>query len=333
MRIAVTGASGHVGANLVRTLLERGDQVIACVHRDERALSGLDVERRPFDLADAASVSSAIRGAEAVFHLAAAISIRGGKSDEARLQATNVEGVRRVVAACREHGVGRLVHFSSIHAIRGDDPNRVVDETAPAAIDADCASYDRSKAMGERTVMDAVADGLDAVVVNPTSIIGPHDYGPSAQGGALLAMVRRPWLPSVQAGYDWVDARDVVQGALLALGKGRRGERYILGNGRLTFQEIAMHIRRASGRPMSRLALPLWMAWGGVPFASLYSRVMGRRQLLTGESLSILTRHLAVSSHKARRELGYAPRPFEETFRDTFAWFEEAGMLPSRGHR
>lgn len=333
MHIAVTGASGHVGANLVRALLGRGDHVIACVHRDERALAGLTVERRPFDLGDAASVSAAFRGAEAVIHLAAAISIRGGRCDEARLQATNVEGARRVVASCRENGVGRLVHFSSIHALRGDDPSRVVDETAPPALDPDCACYDRSKALGEAAVLEAATAGLDAVVVNPTSIIGPFDYGPSAQGAALLAMVRRPWLPSVRAGYDWVDARDVVEGALLALAKGRRGERYILGNGRLTFQEIARHVRQATGRPMSRLALPLWMVWGGVPFAGLYSRVTGRRQLLTGESLSILTRHLAVSSDKAKRELGYAPRSFEETFRDTFAWFEEAGLLPRRGRR
>ena len=331
MRIAVTGASGHVGANLVRALLERGDYVIACVHRDERALDGMEVERRPFDLADPRSVTEAFRGAEAVFHLAATISIRGGRLDEARLLATNVQGVHNVLAACREQGVGRLVHFSSIHALMGDDPDRVVDETAPLALGPDCACYDRSKAMGEQAVLDAVARGLDAVIITPTSIIGPNDYGPSAQGAALLAMAKSPWLPSVRAGYDWVDARDVVKGAILALEKGKRGERYILGHGRLTFLEIGEHIRRATGRRATRLALPIWLVRCGVPFAGLYSRATGRRQLLTGESLSILGRHLAVSSDKARRELGYAPRPFEETFRDTFDWFEAAGMLPRRG--
>lgn len=328
MRVAVTGASGHVGANLVRTLLARGEHVIACVHRDRRALEGLEVELRPFDLGDTGSVAAAIRGAEVVFHLAAAISIRGGKRDEERLQATNVQGVRHVVEACREVGVRRLIHFSSIHALRGDDPHRVVDETAPPALEADCACYDRSKAMGERVVREAAAEGLDAVILNPTSIIGPNDFGPSAQGAALLGMVRRSWLPTVAAGYDWVDVRDVVDGALLALEHGALGEHYILGNGRLTFPEIATYVARTSEHRMSRLALPLWSVRAGVPFAGLWARMTNRRQLLTGESLDILARHLAVSSDKARRELGYAPRPFEETFTDTLAWYEEAGMLP-----
>ncbi len=329
MLVTVTGASGHVGANLVRTLLGHGDAVRALVQQDEAPLAGLDVDLRRVDVTDREAVRDALRGSEVVFHLAAHISIRGHR-DEALLQRTNVEGTRHVVEACLGHDVQRLVHFSSIHAIRGDQNGTPVCEDTPLAIEPDCPCYDRSKATGERVVLDAVDRGLDAVIVNPTSIVGPYDFKPSAQGRALLTMVCRRWLPMVQAGYDWVDVRDVVRGALAALERGRTGERYILGSQRLTFAQIAAHIAEATGLRVPRLALPLWTGYLGVPFARLWSALTGARQLLTVESIRILTRHHTVCCDKARAELDYAPRPFGETMADTFAWYRDAGLLPPR---
>ncbi len=327
MIVAVTGATGHVGANLVRTLLARGDQVRALARNDTTALRGLEVEHRSLDITDHDGVLEALAGVDVVFHLAAHISIRDGDQDEEILQRTNVDGVRNVVEACKQHGVKRLVHFSSIHAIVGDDPGRTVDETCELALGPDCAAYDRSKAGGEGVVLEAVAAGLDAVIVNPTSIVGPNDFKPSPQAMALLGMARHRFLPIVNAGYDWVDVRDVVDGALLALERGRAGERYILGNQRQTFREIADKVEHATGIRVVGPAIPLWSVRTGVPFARLYAAITGGRQLLTAESIRILGRHLAVSCDKARRELGYAPRPFQETVTDTFAWFREAGLL------
>lgn len=327
MLVAVTGASGHVGANLVRMLLDRGDEVRAVIQHDDRALRGLDVDLRRLDIADGQAVRDALEGVEVVFHLAAYISILGHR-EEATLQRINVEGTRNVVEACLAHGVRRLVHFSSIHAIRGDTPGATVTEDTPSAIDDDCAAYDRSKAMGERVVRDAVERGLDAVIVNPTSIVGPNDFKPSPQGVALLTMVTRRYLPLVSAGYDWVDVRDVAQGALLALEKGSTGERYILGNRRLTFREIATIIAQVTDLRVPLVAVPLWTGYLGAPFARIWSALTGARQLLTLESIQILKRHQDVSIAKARRELGYEPRSFEQTMADGFAWYRDAGMLP-----
>jgi dihydroflavonol-4-reductase len=179
-------------------------------------------------------------------------------------------------------------------------------------------------------VLEHVERGLDAVIVNPTSIVGPHDHKPSPQGCALLGMVCRRWLPLVDAGYDWVDVRDVVRGALAALERGRPGERYILGSQRLTFRQIAAHIAEATGLRVPRVTLPLWTGYLGLPFARLWSALTGARQLLTLESLRILTRHRRICCDKARAELGYAPRPFGRTMADTFAWYRDAGLLPER---
>jgi dihydroflavonol-4-reductase len=337
MYVAVSGASGHIGANLVRALLERGDKVRAFVRSDTAALEGLDVEQVQVEITDRDSVMRGVEGVDVMFHLAAFVSI-AGERDREELEAINVEGPRNVVEACLEHKVKRLVHFSSIHAIEGQHSHRkdadppVVDEDSGFATAESLPWYDRTKSAGEQLVLDAIERGLDAVVINPTSVVGPNDFKPSPQGAMLMTMYKRRFLPMVTASYNWVDVRDVVAGALAALEKGNTGERYLLGNEHLSFKQISNHVADAIGRGRARLCVPLWVSAAGLPFAALYSKITGRQQLLTSESLEILTRHQRVSIDKAQRELGYAPRPFAETIKDTLTWYVKNGKLKPKGN-
>lgn len=326
MTVAVTGASGHVGANLVRTLLAQGRRVRVLIHEESQALMGLDVERIAGDVRDPAALDRAFAGARAVFHLAARISISGDHGG--RVQAVNATGTRNVVAACRRAGAARLVHFSSIHAF-SPLPAGPIDETRALNDVPDALAYERSKVEGERAVLAGVAEGLDAVIVNPTAILGPHDYRPSPMGTVLLDLYRRRFPALVDGGFNWVDVRDVVAGALAAEQKGRRGERYILSGRWTTFAELAALVSDITRVPTPRMVTPMWLARVGAGVTEIYGRVTGAPVRFTGESLKALRHWREVSCDKARRELGYEPRPLHDTVADTFSWFHEAGVIPA----
>lgn len=322
MTVVVTGASGHLGANLVRALLDRGESVRVLVHRSAAALAGLEhqLERFEGSVCEPDSLGPAFEGARRVYHLAGVISIDG--DPDGRVHRVNVEGTGNVAAACRERGVGRLVHVSSVHAFDMDPRDEVLDERRGQVADSPRHSaYDRSKALGERIVRDQVAAGLDAVIVNPTGIMGPVDFGPSRLGQLLLELSGGKLPALLDGGFDFVDVRDVAAGVIAAGERGRCGENYILGNAWYSIQALAELVEGAGGSRAPRLVSPVWAARLGVPFARFASRVSGREPLFTSESLEVLVSNRSISSRKARTELGHAPRPLPETVADTLAWF------------
>lgn len=323
----MTGASGHIGANLVRALLARGRSVRVLVHAESRALDGLDVERVPGDVRDPEAVRRACAGVEVVQHLAAVISIDGDLGG--LVPSVNVGGAGTVADAALAAGVRRMVHMCSVHAFAQDETDAVLDETCARAVGPGHPAYDRSKAAGERAVRDVVARGLDAVLLHPTGVIGPCDFGPSRMGQVLLDLARRRMLALVDGGYDFVDARDVVDAALAAAdaARGRRGESYLLAGGWSSVRGVAEAAARATGVAPPRLDAPMWVARAGAPFVAAYHRVAGGMPLFTPESLRALRCGRNISSAKARRDLGWNPRPLAETVADTYAWFRAAGML------
>jgi dihydroflavonol-4-reductase len=321
----VTGASGHIGANLVRALLGQGRRVRALVHKNTAAVDGLPVEVVRADLLDAVSVLGACTGAGTVFHLAGKVS--AGWESAADVHAINVTGTCNVVEACLAVGVRRLVHFSSIQALFGKD---TVDEDCDlvAVDDATRGAYDRAKAEAERLVLGAVSRGLCAVVLNPTAVLGPFDFQHSPMGEVLVALGRGK-LPALVAGgnCDYVDLRDVATGALLAEHSGRRGERYILSGTRLSLVELARTWANVTGRAAPRFVVPMGLARLAAPFAPAWARWRGQRPLFTSESLRVLRTQPPASHRKAEAELGYRPRPIDETLRDTCAWMKTQGWL------
>jgi len=183
LTVVVTGATGHVGANLMRALLAQGRPVRALIHKNRRATEELDTEVVCGDVCDLSSLCNAFDGAEVVYHLAANISL--SMSEWPLLELVNVIGTRNVVEACLRCGVRRLVHFSSIHALTQEPKDIPIDESRSLVDSQHCPPYDRSKAAGEKEVRKGIERGLDTIIINPTAVIGPHDYQPSHFGDAL----------------------------------------------------------------------------------------------------------------------------------------------------
>ena len=327
MTTVVTGAAGHVGANLVRMLLDRGEPVRAVVRRSTAALEGLPVERVTADVCDPASLLRAFEGARCVLHLASLISITGDR--DGRVFATNVAGARNVARAARAAGVERMVHVSSIHAFRQDPLHEPIDEGRARVEGPGHPAYDRSKAAGEAEVLAEVAAGLDAVIVNPTAIIGPHDYGPSRMGRFIQQVATRKLPALVPGGFDWVDVRDVCDGILAAAERGRTGENYLLSGQWRPVEQVARLVTELAGVPLPP-TVPLWAAHVGAPFIELWGRARGSEPLYTRESLAALAANRTIRNDKARRELGYAPRPPEDAFEAAYRWFVDAGKIPGR---
>lgn len=325
MRAAVTGATGHVGANLCRSLVERGDTVVALCYRTGSALDGVELERVQGDVLRPETLLEVFDAADVVFHLAARISIEG--DPDGRVWAVNVEGTRNVVEGCLRARVGRLIHFSSFHAFAQAPYDEELTEERPR-VGSSSFPYDRSKAEAELAVMAGIERGLSAVILNPTAIIGPHDYRPSLMGEVLLDLYHGRLPSLVPGGSDWVDVRDVCDAALASVERGRVGERYLLGGGWTAVGELAALAESITGRKAPRLTTPLWLARAGVPFVKLHSRWSGTRPLYTHESLDRLVRSSRCVSHaKASRDLGFEPHPLRTTLEDAYAWFGAAGRL------
>jgi dihydroflavonol-4-reductase len=325
MTVVVTGASGHVGANLIRILLRRGERARALVHHDRRALEGLDVDMVQGDICDPDRLLDVFRGADVVYHTAAHISIL--MSEWGRLEAVNVRGVRNVVDACLRCGVRRLVHVSSIEAFSDGPPGAVIDEKHPGAGGPGVLPYARSKVAGETAVREGIARGLDAVIVNPTAIIGPHDYRGGPMGEALLRLANGSLPFLVEGGFNWVDVRDVAEGAIRAAGVAPPAAQYILGGHWISLRELAALLEEITGAPAPRWTAPMGLARLGAPLISACSHLTGQRALYTSASLRPLQGYRRVSHARATRDLGYRPRPFPETIADTVRWLEEGDYL------
>ena len=325
MRAAITGASGHVGAVLSRALLADGETVRLLVHEDTRALEGLAAERVQADLTDPESLRRSFRGAEIVYHLGASISLDRRYTETMRR--VNLEGTRNVILACRQCSVRRLIHFSSIEALADLNPVKESDESNPLAGPVDSTKYGWTKAESERLVLQAASDGLDAVILSPTAIVGPFDYKPSYMGRSLLDLYHSRLPALVLGGFNWVDVRDVVEATLAARDRGRAGERYILSGTWRSLPEMAALVKEISGRDGSRPVLPVWIARAAARIAGGLPGSSSKYPAFTLDALIAIGKHRKVSCEKARRELGYAPRPLEVTLRDTFGWFAEQGYL------
>lgn len=317
----VTGAAGLVGGNLIRALLAQGRQVRAMVHRDRRALSGLDVETVDGDVEDLDSLVSAFAGADVVYHAAATISLRMDSWGE--LAPVNVDGTRSVVLACLRCGVRRLLHFSSVEALQQEPLDRPLDEDRPSITDRAASPYVRSKVAADQIVQQGIAEGLDAVSVFPTAIVGPLDFRVSYFSQSLLMLVRGGIPVLVEGGYDWVDVRDVVAGAIQAERLAPPGSRYILSGKWYSVAEVARIVETIAGHYKPRLVLPLWVAYLGEPIMAHFARFNGSEPLYTKAMLNALHSNRSVDHSRATRDLGYSPRAFEETLKDSLKWLQE----------
>jgi len=328
--ILVTGAAGHIGNVLIRQLLSEGREVRAFIlpGEDISSLEGLDIDLAEGNVLDPLSLDKAMSGIDTVFHLAGVISIMPGKNEWMRK--VNVDGTKNVLAAAKKAGVSRLVHTSSIHALSRNWIGKI-DERVPFDPNTPAGGYDRTKAAASIAVLEAVKDGLDAVIVCPTGVIGPHDYLGSEMGDLILDWLRKKLHFLVKGAYDFVDVRDVARGHILACDRGRTGEVYILSGWQIKVLELKKLVQKVIGKRIVAITVPMWLAKAGAKITPLYYRLMKKRPKFTDYSLETLQSNSDVSCGKARRELGYDPRDLAATVKDTVAWLvKKKGVAGSR---
>jgi dihydroflavonol-4-reductase len=327
MRALVTGATGFVGSAVARALSRAGWQVRVLVREgsDRRNLRPLTAEIAIGDLLDETSIGEALRGCDALFHVAA--DYRLGAAHAQQLYRTNVEGTRNTLDAAARMKIGRIVYTSSVATVGlpGDgSPGR--EDTAVALPDM-IGHYKRSKFLAEQLVRERAGGGAPVIIVNPSTPVGPGDLKPTPTGRMVLdaALGRMP--AYVDTGLNIVHVDDVAAGHLRALERGRIGERYILGGENLTLREILVHISRLVGRKPPSIRLPHAVLLPLAVGAETFARLTGTEARATVESVRMARKHMYYSSDKAVRELGYSWRAPTAAFEDAIAWFREQGVL------
>jgi dihydroflavonol-4-reductase len=328
MSILVTGATGHIGANLVRALVAQGRRVRILAHVNTRAIDGLDVEVVYGDIRHPQSLYPAFNGIETVYHLAACLSLTPTNWKE--MEPVNVAGTRNIVDACLRNRVKRLVHFSSIHAMTSNS-QEVLNESCQLMTISDWPPYGYSKAAGEKEVEKGLERGLNAVIIRPTAIVGPYDFKPSFFGEVLLLLARGKLPGLINGGFDWVDVRDVVDGAIQAEMTAPTGSEYLLSGQWASLKKVANITSELTGTAAPKFSFPFWVASVGAPLVTAVDHIRGRQPLYTSFSIKTIKTSPYVSHEKATIELGYQPRPLSRSIEDTLNWFKQEGMLePSR---
>ncbi|MBF6170302.1 NAD-dependent epimerase/dehydratase family protein [Nocardia blacklockiae] len=324
MKVAVTGAAGFLGTNLLHRLVDGGHEVTAI---DRVRPAGAPVPGVAWvtgDVLDPESMRSALDGAEIVYHLVAVITLAHRNDLAWRV---NTEGVRVVAEAARAVGVRRMVHASSIHAFNQYTCGGRIDENSPRSVDPGLPVYDRSKWQGEIELRKVIDAGLDAVVCNPTGVYGPVDHSDSRINTTLWDCARGRVPVMIGGGFDLVDVRDVAAGLILAGERGRTGENYLLTGEMLTMLEVSRMAAAVNGRRGPAFAIPPKVISAALPLLEPAAKLFGSDRVSKAAMGALLSAPV-VDGGKARADLGYAPRPARETVSDLIAFYQGATLRP-----
>ena len=321
----VTGATGFVGAHVARKLLARGEKVRVLVRRNSslKNLEGLDLEVAAGDLMDGASLKRACAGSRLLYHVAA--DYRLWAPDPMVLYRTNVQGTRNILEAAAQAGVARIVYTSTVGALGVSHNGHPTNEETPVTLSDMIGHYKRSKFLAEQEVVAAAKRGLAIVIVNPSTPVGPLDVKPTPTGQLIVDFLNGRMPAYVDTGLNLVSVEDVAEGHLLAMEKGKVGERYILGSRNLTLNEILEILSGITHRPAPQYRLPRTVALGLAAVSTGMSFFTGRPPRIPWEGVRMSGKKMFFDSSKAVHELGFPQRPVEEALEKAVTWFQENG--------
>jgi dihydroflavonol-4-reductase len=325
MDALVTGATGFVGANVVRELLSAGATVRALVRpgSNRRALAGLAVELTEGDLTDGDSLGRAVAGIATVYHVAA--DYRLWAPDPRPLFRANVEGTRAILEAAGQAGATRIVYTSTVGALGIPKDGTPGDETTPVSLADMVGPYKRSKFMAEQVAVEFAAKGLPVVIVNPSAPVGPWDVKPTPTGQMIVDFMTGRMVATLDTGLNIVHVRDVARGHLLAAARGRVGEKYILGHENLSLASIGRLLADLTGRQPPRFRVPYAVAWSAAACCEGVSRVTRRPPMIALTAVRMARKRMFFSPAKAVRELGLPQTEVRAALRDAVEWFSIHG--------
>ena len=321
MKCFVTGGTGFVGANLIRLLLQRGYEVRALVRPSSSLnnLKSLDIEIVEGDL-NSSNLSQQMSGCQVLFHVAAQYSLWQADSD--LLYRSNVLGTRNILACAREAGIDRTVYTSSVAAI-GVKPHGVADETYQSPVEKLVGDYKKSKYYAEQEAIKAVQQGQDIVIVNPSTPIGAFDLKPTPTGEIIVRFLQRKMPFYVDTGLNLIDVKDVAWGHILALEKGRTGDRYILGNQNLTFQQLLGKLEQITGIPAPKYTIPYSIPYGVAWLEENLLAKLGKQPTVALDGVRMSRQRMFYDASKAVSELGLPQSNIDGALEEAVEWFAE----------
>ncbi len=326
-RVFVTGGTGFIGANLVRLLLQEGYQVRALVRPESRLdnLQGLAIERVQGNL-NTPDLAAQMQGCQFLFHAAAHYSL--WQADRDPLYHHNVLGTRNVLAAARQAGIERTVYTSSVAAIGAGPAGAIVNETYQSPVEQLVGHYKKSKFWAEQEAQHAVQSGQDVVIVNPTTPIGPWDIKPTPTGGDIILRFLRRQMPFyMETGLNFIDVRDVAWGHLLALQRGKFGDRYILGHQNLTLKALLDELAQLTRLPAPQRSLPAWLPLSVAWVDEYLLAPLGKAPSVPLDGVRMAQQVMYYDAAKAVRELGLPQTPISQALQAAIAWFIAQGYV------
>jgi len=319
----VTGASGFIGWHVARKLIEHGDAVRALA-RPSSEIRELDIEVVRGDLRDPASLERAVAGCGVVFHIAA--DYRLWAKDPNELFQSNVDGTKNLLAAARKANVERVVYTSTVGCI-GIPENGLGSEDVPVALENMTGAYKQSKFQAEQAAIEFAANGLPVVIVNPTAPVGDHDFKPTPTGKIILDFLKGAMPAFVDTGLNFVDVSDTADGHILALERGRSGERYILGSENLTLHQMLERLAAVTGGRAPRLRIPHAVAYAAGVASTGWANLTGQEPRVPLDAVKMSRTKVFVSLDKAKRDLGFNPQPVDGALRRAVEWFRANGYV------